>query len=183
MALIVSDAMKDKDNRERLLDSIQVLSNYFQKFVMLRHVFCEDKHFHAVSQDHLVEEFGHNLSLQKDRNDRPVVWDPILEGTASWFAWKMMSLDNDEKTVLVHFVLESSANVFFPKANQMMSKYSETNYFQIHSEADEHHEKMGVELLNNVTPQKLERLLLVQKQGWDVMNTICSRIAELASRN
>ena len=34
--------MKKKHIRERLLDSIQVFSDYFQKVVMLRSIFSED---------------------------------------------------------------------------------------------------------------------------------------------
>lgn len=181
LSLINSKHMGNKDAREKLLDCIQVFSNHFQKVVMLRQIFCEDKNYLAVSTQHLMEEFGHNLLLEKDRNSRPLLWDPILEASASWFTWKMMTLDNDEKTLLIHLVLESSACVFFQIAHQIMTQYSETNYFATHAEADEEHERMATDILSNIPPSKIERLLLVQEQGWGMLNTVCDRIAGIVS--
>ena len=42
MKLIKSDDMKEKNMRKRLLDCIQVFSDYFQKVVMLRYIFCDN---------------------------------------------------------------------------------------------------------------------------------------------
>lgn len=179
MKLIKSTEMSQREARERLLDCIQVFSNYFQKAVMLRNIFCDNRKFLAVTQEHLNEEFAHNLSLDRDRNYRPHVWDAILEATSSWFMLKMFTLDEEEKTVLVHLVLETSANIFFQEAHKVMHTYDETDYFKIHSEADEKHEKMGISLLQNLSPKKYARLLEVQQQGWDVLTATCNRIAEL----
>jgi len=126
---------------------------------MLRSVFCENSRFLATAQKHLDEEFGHNLSLNTDRNHRPPVWDAILEATASWFTWKMFTLDQEEKTVLIHLVLETSANIFLQEAHKVMRQYGETNYFKLHAEADEKHEKMGRELLK-IYPKKNMRACL-----------------------
>ena len=133
MKLIKSDEIQEKNTRKRLLDCIQVFSDYFQKVVMLRYVFCDNFKFLTVAQLHLTEEYGHNISLKQDRNHRPSIWDPILESTSSWFAWKMLTLDEEEKTVLVHLVLEASAQLFFTQAHQVMAKYQETEYFKIQS--------------------------------------------------
>lgn len=179
LSLITSKEMANKATREKLLDCIQVFSDQFQKVVMLRQIFCEDKSYFGVATQHLIEEFGHNFSLTKDRNARPTVWDPILEASASWFTWKMMTLDNDEKTILVHFVLESSACVFFEAAHKVMTQYSETDYFEIHAEADEEHEKMAIDILQNIPPSKMERLCLIQAQGWSMLNTVCDQIAKI----
>jgi pyrroloquinoline quinone (PQQ) biosynthesis protein C len=60
-----------------------------------------------------------------------------------------------------------------------MHAYGETNYFKIHSEADEKHELMGRELLKNLTSEKYQRLFAIQQQGWDMLNAVCDRIAKL----
>lgn len=180
---IQSEEVNNKLYRERLLDCIQVFSDYFQKVIMLRYVFCNNPKFLPLSTEHLQEEFGHNSSLLKDRNNRPPIWDPILDATASWFAWKMFTLDNEEKIVLVHLVLETSANTFFQLADKAMTKYGETTYFKTHAQADEQHGKMGQNLINNLSQERLERLLLIQQQGWDVLNTTCDRITSLIWRN
>lgn len=179
MRLICSEKMAEKSVRDYLLDCIQVFSDYFQRVVMLRSVFCEEQKFVKVANTHFQEEFRHNLSLLEDRNNRPSIWDPILESTSAWFAWKMFVLSNEEKVVLIHLVLEASAHVFFSAAHKVMLQYQETNYFKIHADVDEEHEKMGVNLLEDISLDKLEGLLLIQKQAWDVLNTTCDRIAEL----
>lgn len=181
MQLVNSKKMENEHYRMRLLDALQVFSDHFQKIVMLRYSFCDDKSHLSVATQHLKEEFGHNLSLEKDRKHRTVPWDPILEATAGWFTWKMFTLDNDEKIILVHFVLETSANIFFQAANKVMEKYQETDYFKIHSEADEKHEKMGLDLLKAFHPEKLERLFLIQKQGWEMLQVICNEIAVITN--
>ena len=168
-------------HRKKLFECIQVLSNYFQKVVMLRDVFCEINEFMNVTQNHLKEEFYHNLLLMKYRHNQPPKWDPILEATSSWFAWKMFTLDNEEKAVLVHLVLEASANIFFKKALPVMKKYGDTDYFQIHSEVDADHENMATDLLKNLSAEKYKRLMEIQQQGWDVLNAVGDRIVNLSS--
>lgn len=179
MKLIRKDDMKEKNMRKRLLDCIQVFSDYFQKVVMLRYVFCDNAKFLSVAQLHLTEEYGHNISLKKDRNHRPSVWDPILESTSSWFAWKMFTLDEEEKTVLVHLVLEASAQLFFTRAHQIMEQYQETEYFKIHRDADEQHEQMGISLLKELTAEKYQQLQKILYQGWAILNVACNQIALL----
>lgn len=179
MKLIQSSAMESKAKRNKLLDCIQVFSNYFQKMAMLRYCFSDNKKFTPTAWEHLSEEFGHNHDLDKDRKFREAIWDPILEATASWFNLKMFSLDSEEKTVIVHLVLETSANVFFQKAHEVMKQYGETEYFKTHSEADEKHEKMGLELLENLSCEKYQSLFDIQKKGWDMLNAVCERISIL----
>lgn len=181
MTLIRSAKMDDAKNRTQLLDCIQVFSNYFQKTVMLRFVLNDNHVFSETIQQHLLEEFGHDISLMKDREARPPAWDPILDAGSCWFSWKMFTLDNPEKTVLVHLVLEASAHLFFIEAHKVMSKHTETDYFKIHADVDEHHEMMGLRLLEGLREIDYNHLLCIQKQGWDILNSVCNRIAELVS--
>jgi len=180
MKLIQSIEMNEAENRVRLLDCIQVFSNYFQKTVMLRSILTENNRFLKVAQEHLEEEFGHDLTLNHDRHDRRPTWDPILEACSCWFTWKMLVLDNYGKTFLVHLVLESSANIFFKEAHLVMKRHAETNYFQMHAVVDEHHEQMGIQLLEGLSAVDYERLLEIQQQGWDMLNMVCTRMAELS---
>lgn len=179
MVLIQSKDMNDPQNRARLLDGIQVFSNYFQKTVMLRSILTENHRFLKIAQEHLEEEFGHDVSLSHDRHDKLPIWDPILDACSCWFTWKMFVLDNYGKTFLVHLILEASANLFFQEAHKVMKQYGETDYFQIHATVDEHHETMGIQLLEGLRAIDYTHLLEVQQQGWDMLNTACTRMAEL----
>lgn len=179
LKLISSQIFHDRNIRNRLLDSIQVLSNYFQKVVMMRHVFCEDEKFLKITTMHLLEEFSHDTQLNNDRNNRPLIWDPVLDSGGCWFAWKMFTLDNQEKTVLVHLVLETSGNIFFQEAHKYLTRYGETKYFETHAKADEEHEKMGLDAIKSIDEEKAQRLFLVQQQGWEIMNIVCNQIKKI----
>lgn len=181
MRLIRNPSMNDLRTRQKLLDCIQVFSNYFQKIVMLRYVFCENTSYFTSCRQHLLEEFDHNYLLLEDRKNKKDLWDPILESCSSWFIWKMFTSDNDEKIVLVNFVLEASANVFFQEAHKVMSKFRETEYFSRHAELDQSHEELGIELLEDLTPTKQKQLQMLQYQGWDILTTMCDRIATIVS--
>lgn len=183
MCFIKSSKLENQVIRENLLDCIQLFSDYFQKVVMLRYIFSEEPKSLAIAQQHLAEEYGHNTLLTKDRKHRLAVWDPILDATSSWFAWKMLSLDSEEKTVLVHLVLEASAHLFFQEAHRVMKHYKETSYFEIHSEIDEAHEQMGLALLQNLSPEKYERLGKIQTQAWKMLNVVCNKIVDLSDFN
>lgn len=182
MNLIQDESMQLSESRKRLLDCIQVFSNYFQKTVMLRLALNDNSNHIKIAQAHLAEEFGHDISLMHDRNDREPIWDPILDACSSWFSWKMITLDNYEKTLLIHLVLEESANIFFVKANEIMLRYKETDYFKIHAEVDDEHAAMGIGLLKDLTKSQYLNLTIIQQQGWDVLNVVCNRIAELTKK-
>lgn len=183
MDLIKSTSMSEKKKRECFLDCIQTFSNYFQKTVMLRNVFCDNPKFLSVTQVHLKEEFGHDLKLMDDRKNKAPAWDAILDATAAWFTWKMFTCNDEEKTVLMHLVLEASANIFFREAHKIMNAYDETDYFNIHAAVDAEHEQMGHDLLKDLTSEKYRRLIEIHKQGWDVLNAVCDRIVYLTQLN
>ena len=180
MQLITSVKMDNVHTRTQLLDGVQILSNYFQKIMLLRVVLIEDEKFSTLAQEHLNEEFGHNHLLSEERNHRVPKWDSILDATSAWFTWKMFTLNNIEKTFIVHFVLEGSAQIFFTTANETMQKYNQMKYLTIHAENDEKHEKMGRELLENLRVEEYTSLASIQKQAWKMMITVCDRIAFLA---
>ncbi len=179
MQLINSDSIHEKLTREKLLSCLQLFSDYFQKAVMVRHATTFNEPFISISQKHINEEINHNLELLSDRGNRPATWDPILEATSSWFTWKMLSSDSIEKTLLMHLVLESSANVFFKSAHEIMSKYYETNFFEVHSSMDSEHEKMGFSVLKDLRPQEYQNLFKIQYQGWEMITAACDRMEYL----
>ena len=176
MELIISEKMGDPDLRGAMLSAIQVFSDSFQKTVMLRHIFTETKDFMSITQEHLEEEFNHNKILLSERPPTPQLWDPILEATTSWFSMKMFSLNDEEKWVMMHMVLEAAANEFFVKANKAI----DANYFKTHSDADQKHSLMGIELIDGLSQKIYAKLFHIQQQGWDMLNATCERIAYLS---
>jgi pyrroloquinoline quinone (PQQ) biosynthesis protein C len=92
----------------------------------------------------------------------------------------MFNTSDEEKVVLIHLILETSANVFFNMIYPIMSQFGEHYYFKKHSEADVKHEKMANDLLINLSPAQYQRLIEIQSQGWAIMFAALDRIAELA---
>lgn len=178
MRLLSDSVMNNPIYRYRMLDFIQTISNYFQKILLLRCSVTDNPLFSQIAIEHLKEEFCHNEILMKERNQRPIVWDPILEGCCSWFAWKMLTSNDEEKYFLIHCVLESSGKIFFQKAYEVLKKYGPASFFQVHSEEDEKHESMGRALLQGLSVREYSRLLELQQQGWSMITTACDRVAE-----
>lgn len=180
--LIRSPQITDKSCRARLFDCIQVWSNCFHRLLLIRSATTELEQFQSLFERHLIEEFDHSATLAAERQrEAQRIWDPVLDATAHWFLWKMLTLDNRGKTVLVHLVLETGAAVFHAVANPILSPYRETEYFEVHDEADREHRDMGLELLNGIDDNECRELERLQQEGWDMLNTLCARMATLAA--
>ncbi len=178
---IAGSDVTEAPKRAKLLDTIQVWSTFYQRMVLLRSALTDHPVYRALANDHLAEEFGHDQHLAADRGDRlKAVWDPILESGSSWFAWKMMTLDDAAKTALVHLVLEGGSKVFHVRANPVMAKFDETKHFGVHDEADEGHFEMGMTALQGLSDKQYQYLETVVREGWDMLNLICARMATLA---
>lgn len=179
LKILSSTEINKKEIRNNILDCIQILANYFQKIVMLRSAFTQNAVLSAMARMHLNEELGHDAILMKERSNKSIPFDPILDSSMAWFCWQMFTLNDLEKTVLMHWVLESSAYCFFTHAKIVFNRYDEMEYFQIHSEADEEHKDIAAALLNNLRPEEYASLETILVQGWSVMTAACDRIAEL----
>lgn len=180
MLLATSNKLEDSSTRQKLLDNLQTFSDFFQKAVMLRYIFSEEQPFLKIAQEHLTEEYGHNTSLSADRSHRPIHFDPIIESGASWFAWKMFTADNLQKTVLIHWVLEASANLFFNAAHETTKNFGETNYFKTHSVLDQQHEMIDPSLLESISEREYQALAKILDHGWAVLKAVTDQIAKVS---
>jgi mannose-6-phosphate isomerase-like protein (cupin superfamily) len=178
---VTSERIADPERRRRFLSCVQVWSNYFQKAVMGRTVFTDHPGYAALFRRHLDDEYGHDTGLAKDRGpEASTVWDPVLEGISSWFITKMLSLDNLEKLVLVHLVLEDAGSTFHGVAGPAMAQFGETSYFALHSKDDDAHVRMALQALEGQEKSTYDHLMEIQRQGWDMLNTLCARMVEVA---
>jgi quercetin dioxygenase-like cupin family protein len=179
--LITGGHLADANRRARFLDAVQVWSNTFHRLLLLRGATTMDPKFSPLFEQHLGEEYDHATQLAADRAGALVeLWDPILDAAANWFVGRMLVLDSAEKAVLIHLVLEVGSRVFHEVANPLLSPYGETDFFAVHEEADAEHEAMILAPLEGLDSAVYERLFAVQQQGWDMLNALCTRIAELA---
>jgi len=180
-AFIDGADVRDRGKRQRLLDAIQVWSNFYQRMVLLRGALAEQPKHRSIAEEHLKEEFGHNRDLARDRAATlEPVWDPTLEAASSWFTWKMFTLDEAAKTALVHLVLEGGSTAFHARAHRVMSEFQETSHFGVHDEADEGHFTMGLAALEDLTDAQYAYLTTVVREGWDMLTLACNCMARVA---
>ena len=180
-ALVLERRLDDPRAFERFLMSVQAWSNWFQRAMLLRSAVAADERFAALFREHLEEEFGHDRLLARERGSDEVLWDPVLEATSSWFATSMLRLDDAGKAVLIHLVLEAASEAFMGVAQPVLDSYGELRYFALHNEADEHHVSMAADALDGLSPADYDRLSEVQERGWQMINVLSARIAELSA--
>ena len=184
--MLSSGAFGRPDKRARLLDLLQVWSSMFQKILYARCAFTDSRKFALVSRAHLDDEFGHDATLGAGRAAAMQVWDPILESTAQWFLNKMLSVDDAEKTVLVHLVLEGAAIAFYERFRHVMGERDEAfSHFAAHTGGDTpdvKHMKMGLDVLRQFPLRDHGSLLEIQRRGWDMFDAMFDRIADLLEK-
>ncbi|AZZ96143.1 cupin domain-containing protein [Pseudoalteromonas sp. R3] len=180
-ALVNKGLLTDSETRNRFLDCFQVWSNHFQKMVFNRYLTSAEGAHLDLAWDHLIEEFGHNMDLASSRDSSTRIFDPVLEATSSWFCSILNRLSDMQKLVLIHLVVEASATVFYKHVAPVMSETQHSRHFHEHDDGDHEHVKMGYDFVRRQTPSlsEAEGLLEIQEQGWSMLMSVMSRIADL----
>lgn len=165
--------------KDKFLNYFQIWSNEFQKMVLARVVFSEQKEFTKLAWEHLLDEFGHNIELSKDRKSNIEIEDAVFEALGSWFTLKMMTLGDSERTVLVHLVVESCATIFYEKLGAIFLNCEKSGkHFKTHTHLDHEHEQMGIDLLKRLNIND-SALLAIQKKGWNIIEALFTRLADI----
>lgn len=164
--------------RSKFLDYLQILSDQFQKMVLLRSGICDDASFNGEFDDHLKEEFGHHHLLRNSRTDLVSRTDAPFEALCIWFNHQMLVLDNIEKLVLVHLVVEASAHVFYSKIKKVFDS-SKLTHFDEHSDHDHDHQGVNRKFFKNMTTAQFSRIQEIQRQGWSVVEKQYQRLSEI----
>ena len=167
--LLKEDTLRNSAGLSRFLSCLQVMSNYFQKIMFSRVANCDDEEFRKVYYEHFLEEIGHDIALKKERDNKEPIWDPVLEGCASWFVNKNNSLDNTGSIVLVQMALEGGAHIFYESFEDLMKEVRGSAHFTKHVEADEGHENLGLDLLENLNSKEYQKLAKILVQTWEML--------------
>lgn len=180
---MLTDATYDNvAKRQIFLDCLQYWSSTFQDIIMLRKFTSRNKAFLDIADKHLAEEIGHDKLLQKRDTMNPVT-DPVLHAMAQWWPLQMMVLDNLEKTVLMHLILETSGSEFHKIANQkVLRDQVKSDYFQIHEECDEDHSALADHILIGQPSSTYSELARTLESGWDMLDAMLDRIVFLVDK-
>ena len=174
--LISQGVLKEESSKSTFYSNLRMWSDKFQEILFARQVSAQNENFRNIFAEHLAEEFGHNkLIVEKNK------WDPVIEACGDWFTLKMLQLDNDEKLVVTHMVLELCADVFLTEAAAIYTKEQKLSdeYMTLHAHLDEGHSKIGVELLKINGKEDYDRFVQLSDQSWKMLELILNRIAEL----
>ena len=175
---IPADTFKQIEKKKALLDSLQVISDHFQRLMYLRVGLCDSPRYQKVFLEHFLEELGHNEELLEERTQNEKVWDPILEAACSWFVNKNYLLDNPGRIIMVQMVLEKCAHLFYSHFSDVLSEGNKSAHIDAHKEADEGHDMIGVPLLQHEPDYKFEEYFKLQEEAWSIMNLYIQRISE-----
>lgn len=164
--------------RGRFVAALYVWSSYFQRMIHARQAVCADPTLSDEYGKHFEEEFGHDRLLRDRYKISERVYDPALEAASNWFVAQMHQLDEAQKIVVVHLVVESSGHAFGLATAAIFGKTAKAgDYFDVHAEADDDHRNIGREYLKNLPASALPQLMNVCRQAWDQMDLVHERIA------
>ena len=104
-------------------------------------------------------------------------WDRGIAAASSWFIERMGSASTEERTVLVHFVIERCADLLLSAAQEV---FPNSDYFATHARLDADHVRQGYELLKSFPGLDVASLRGALTEGWQMMNMICQRINDIA---
>ena len=174
------DLHKDEKKRHCFFNHMQIFADHFQTMIYARQATCQDNRFYPTFLEHLKEEMDHD-SLLRDRKEVKTVWDPVLAAVATWFTYQMLALDNVEKAALMHLVLETAGEFYHRFSDKVLGVFLNSDYYEIHAETDEKHVAMIIDLLKGYPAFVYQRLYQLLGEGWDMINTMVSRVYTLVN--
>ncbi|MEV8630620.1 cupin domain-containing protein [Streptosporangium sp. NPDC051023] len=164
--------------RARFFAALYVWSVYFQRMLHARQAACTDMRLRAEYGEHLREELGHDRLLLEHHDAGTDAYDTVLEAAGNWFVAQMHQLDEAQKIVLVHMVVESSGHAFGLATSEVFQdKASKGGYFNLHAQADEDHRSIGRAYLRSLPASAFPRLMETCRRAWDQMDLVHERVA------
>ena len=180
--------LEDPIKRRTFLDALQIWVDGNQTLLFTRQATCRDPFYEPIFFKHLQEEVGHEV-LHANREDDgrsaledpspPAMRDPALEAITSWFPYQMLMLDNIEKVAIIHLVIEHASIAYHQLAKPHLARYVNTEYFDVHIEADSEHAALGVDLLQNQSAKTYLRLKEIVDEAWDMLGAMVDRVTDL----
>jgi len=170
-----------QDYCDPLLDAIQHWSHCFQQILKTRLQYAQSKVEYDLALEHLEEEKDHDVQMASMRGNPTLrTINPVIAEISQWFCDKMQYAKEEEKLILMHLVLEGSAEY----AHNAIYPYVEDGeveaHFRLHAEEDEDHVQMGIDALASHNNVNYENLLTSLLTGWVMINRLCEQMSQSA---
>ncbi len=104
--------------------------------------------------------------------------DPTIEAIAGWFTYQMYLLDDAEKTVLTHLVLDSAASAFDERTAGARSQAQGRRLPGL-ALVGLREGTSALELLQHESPRGYARLEAVAGEAWDMIEAMTDRVVAL----
>ncbi len=176
--LIQDGTLADINKRQIFLNSMQIWTEGNQTLLFARQGTCHDPEFRSVFLKHLQEEVGHDDLYNARPDSKTGFRDALMTAITTWFLHQMFVLDNLEKAVIIHLVIESASDEYHQIAKPHLVKYLNDAYFEAH-EVDVQHVAMGVKLLSGYNSKVYRRLQTVMDDAWNMLTAMVDRVAYL----
>ncbi len=171
---MLTDGTLDEPNKRNTFEMLlKNRSEKFQSIMFLRQGGTQNKRFYSVFKQHLIEELGHDDLIKAPENR---IMDPVIESCSEWFLSKMLLLDNVEKAVVMHLVLEEGAHEFHERAINLASIQENKEYYETHANHDENHSQLANHLLVDLPEVQYEELIKLLDMSWDILECMLGRI-------
>lgn len=127
---------QNEDFENRFFGYLKRWSQCFQRLIFIRQAITYDEGLLKIFYEHLQEEIGHEQILSKYNYEK----DMTIESYCSWFEEKIKAVNDHEKAIMIHSVLEAAGEIF-SKSISTDTKQTK-NYIDLHSDLDEGHSKV-----------------------------------------
>ena len=175
----LKEIKQNKNLQDTFLDYLQILSDNFQKLLLLRSSLCNQDDFNKIFSYHLKDEFGHDEQLRNSRKNFKEIKDPIFESLCLWFNHKILQLDKIEQLYLINRIVEKSADEFYTRSYPYLSDLK-IDHFKEHAEHDSNHCEIGIELLKvNINHKNFKNLMILQEEAWEIIEAQYERLSTL----
>lgn len=168
----------DEKKKAIFFNYMQIFADYFQTMIQIRQATCRDEKFYGTFLRHFMDELGHD-DLLRQRSQITPAWDPILVAVATWFVHQMQVLDNIEKAVIMHLVLEKTGDYYHSLGSKTLSHHMQSNYYETHAALDDDHTAMILDLLPGYPEFTYQRLSQLLHESWMMMYTMVDRVHEV----
>lgn len=178
--LFASPEINEPAKLSTFLSLFQAWSDCFQQLLVARTHRNPGSALHAVALAHLEQERGHNTQLRSAREESPNdQWDQEIAEIVAWFLSRMRESTDVEQTVLMHIVIEASADIFYRHFGRVPANDRLKSHIEHHIHHDTEHAEMGIRALSQIEGIDPLPLLQLQEEGWRMLGKMFDRMATL----
>lgn len=109
-------------------------------------------------------------------------YDPVLEALVDWFPYQMQVLDQAEKYLIRHWIIQDVGDQYHQIAHSHIEKHIYDRHFTRHLRIDNRHDVLNETVLHHLKSSGYHRLKQILILSWNHFAALVDRMSELISR-